>query len=78
MPPLRQRKDDLPVLVEYFVKRFAEKMSKRISKIDSRTQQLCEAYSWPRNIREVQNIVERLVILCSGETLSIDEAWLSI
>ena len=47
MPPLRQRKDDLPVLVEYFVKRFAEKMAKRISKIDSRTLQLCEAYTWP-------------------------------
>jgi PAS domain S-box-containing protein len=78
MPPLRQRKDDLPVLVEYFVKRFAEKMAKRISKIDSRTLQLCEAYTWPGNIRELQNIVERSVILCSGETFSIDEAWLSI
>jgi len=78
MPPLRQRKDDLPVLVEYFVKRFAEKMAKRISRIDSRTLHLCEAYSWPGNIRELQNIVERSVILCSGDTFSIDEAWLSI
>ena len=78
MPPLRQRKDDLPVLLEYLVKRFAEKMAKRISKIDSRTLQLCEAYSWPGNIRELQNIVERSVILCSGDTFSIDEAWLSI
>jgi PAS domain S-box-containing protein len=78
MPPLRQRKEDIPLLVEYFVKRFAEKMAKHIRKIDTRTLQLCEAYSWPGNIREVQNIVERSVILCSGDTFSIDEAWLSI
>jgi transcriptional regulator with GAF, ATPase, and Fis domain len=71
-------KDDLPVLVEYFVKRLAEKMAKRISKIDSRTLQLCKAYSWPGNIRELQNIVERSVILSCGDTFSIDEAWLSI
>ena len=77
MPPLRQRKEDIPLLVEYFVKRFAEKMAKHIRKIDARTLQLCEAYSWPGNIRELQNIVERSVILCSGETFSIDEAWLS-
>jgi DNA-binding NtrC family response regulator len=78
LPPLRQRKEDLPVLVEYFVKSFAEKTAKRISKIDCRTLQLCEEYSWPGNIRELQNIVERSVILCSGETFSIDEGWLSI
>jgi len=77
MPSLRQRKEDIPLLVEYFVKRFAEKLGKRISKIDTRTLQLCEAYSWPGNIRELQNIVERSVILCSGDTFSIDEAWLS-
>jgi transcriptional regulator with GAF, ATPase, and Fis domain len=78
MPPLRQRKEDIPLLVEYFVKRFAEKMAKHISKIDTRTLQVCEAYSWPGNIRELQNIIERSVILCSGDTISIDEAWLSI
>jgi PAS domain S-box-containing protein len=78
MPPLRQRKEDIPLLVEYFVKRFAEKMAKHIRKIDARTLQLCGAYSWPGNIRELQNIVERSVILCSGDTFSIDEAWLSI
>ena len=78
MPPLRKRKEDIPLLVEYFIKRFAEKLAKRISKIDTRTLQLCEAYSWPGNIRELQNIVERSVILCSGDTFSIDEAWLSI
>jgi DNA-binding NtrC family response regulator len=78
MPPLRKRKEDIPLLVEYFVKRFAEKLAKRITKIDTRTLQLCEAYPWPGNIRELQNIVERSVILCSGDTFSIDEAWLSI
>jgi transcriptional regulator with GAF, ATPase, and Fis domain len=78
MPPLRKCREDIPLLVEYFVKRFAEKLPKRISKIDARTLQLCEAYPWPGNIRELQNIVERSVILCSGDTFSIDEAWLPI
>jgi PAS domain S-box-containing protein len=77
VPALRQRPDDIPILVEYFVKRFAEKMAKRIRQIEKRTLQLCERYQWPGNIRELQNIVERSVILCSGETFSIDEAWLS-
>jgi len=77
VPPLRKRREDIPILVEYFVKRFAEKMAKRIRRIDKHTLKLCERYSWPGNIRELQNIVERSVILCSGDTFSIDEAWLS-
>jgi formate hydrogenlyase transcriptional activator len=77
VPPLRKRREDIPVLVEYFVKRFAEKMGKRIRRIDKRTLELCERYSWPGNIRELQNIVERSVILCSSDTFSIDETWLS-
>jgi transcriptional regulator with GAF, ATPase, and Fis domain len=77
VPPLRQRPDDIPILVEYFVKRFAEMMAKRIRQIEKRTLELCERYQWPGNIRELQNIVERSVILCAGETFSIDEAWLS-
>jgi DNA-binding NtrC family response regulator len=52
-------------------------MAKRIRQIEKRTLELCESYQWPGNIRELQNIVERSVILCSGETFSIDEAWLS-
>ena len=76
VPPLRKRPEDVPILVEYFVKRFAEKMAKRIRQIDKRTLELCEQYEWPGNIRELQNIVERSVILCSGDTFSIDEAWL--
>ena len=77
VPPLRKRKEDIPLLVEYFVKKFAEKMAKRIRKIEKHTPDICEGYAWPGNIRELQNIVERSVILCGSETLSIDEAWLS-
>ncbi len=78
VPPLRQRREDIAMLVEYFVKRFAESMAKRIRTIEKRTLELCDRYPWPGNIRELQNIVERSVILCSGDTFSIDEAWLEI
>jgi len=66
------------MLVEYFVKRFAEKMGKPIRNIDKNALQLCQRYHWPGNIRELQNIIERSVILCSGDTFCIDEASLSI
>ena len=77
VPPLRERREDIRMLVEYFVKRFAEQMAKRIRGIEKRTLELCERYQWPGNIRELQNIVERSIILCTGDTFSIDEAWLS-
>jgi len=77
VPPLRNRKEDIPMLVEYFVKRYAEKARKQISKIDKNTLRLCQSYPWPGNIRELQNIIERSVILCSGDIFRIDEAWLS-
>jgi transcriptional regulator with GAF, ATPase, and Fis domain len=77
LPPLRQRKEDIPMLVEYFVKRYAEKAGKQISRIDKNALKLCQSYVWPGNIRELQNIIERSVILCTGDTLRIDEAWLS-
>jgi PAS domain S-box-containing protein len=77
VPPLRERKEDIPMLVEYFVRRYAEKAGKQISKIDKNTLKLCQSYLWPGNIRELQNIVERSVILCAGDTFWIDEAWLS-
>jgi PAS domain S-box-containing protein len=77
VPPLRRRKEDIPMLVEYFVKRYAEKARKRITKIDKNTLKLCQSYDWPGNIRELQNIVERSVILCTGDTFWVDEAWLS-
>jgi PAS domain S-box-containing protein len=77
VPALRNRQEDIPMLVEYFVKRYAEKAGKKISKIDKNTLKLCQSYPWPGNIRELQNIVERSVILCAGDTFWIDEAWLS-
>jgi formate hydrogenlyase transcriptional activator len=77
VPSLRDRREDIPMLVEYFVKRYAEKTRKHISKIDKNTLKLCQSYDWPGNIRELQNIVERSVILCTGDTLWIDKAWLS-
>jgi len=64
------------MLVEYFVKRYAKKARKQISKFDKNTLKLCQSYPWPGNIRELQNIVERSVLLCAGETFRIDEAWL--
>ena len=75
VPALRERKEDIPMLVEYFVKRYAEKARKRITKIDKDTLKVCESYHWPGNIRELQNIVERSVILCTGDTFWVDEAW---
>ena len=77
VPPLRERREDIPMLVEYFVKRYADKARKEITKIDQNTLARCRSYHWPGNIREVQNIVERSVILCTGDTLRIDEAWLA-
>jgi len=77
VPPLRQRKEDIPMLVEYFVKRYAEKAGKQIYKVDKNTMELCQTYPWPGNIRELQNIIERSVILCSGDTFGIDDAWLT-
>jgi PAS domain S-box-containing protein len=77
MPPLRKRKEDIPMLVEYFVKRYAEKTGKHIRKIDMNTLEMCQSYPWPGNIRELQNIVERSVILCSGDTFWIEKAWLA-
>jgi PAS domain S-box-containing protein len=77
VPPLRKRTEDIPMLVEYFVKRYAEKAGKQIRKIDLDTLKLCQSYPWPGNIRELQNIVERSVILSSGDTFSIEKAWLA-
>ena len=65
------------MLVEYFVKRYAEKAGKRIRKIDTNTLEQCQSYPWPGNIRELQNIVERSVILSSGDTFWIEKAWLA-
>jgi len=76
LPSLRERVDDIPLLVEYFIDRYARKAGKNFSNITKKTLQLFQAYDWPGNIRELQNVIERAVILCDGETFSVDEAWL--
>ena len=76
VPPLRQRREDIPLLVEYFVDRFAGKAGKKITGIDKRSMELLQTYAWPGNIRELQNVIERSVIVCDTENLSVDESWL--
>ena len=76
MPPLRERQEDIPLLVAYFVDRYARKTGKTIGNIDKRTLEILQCYSWPGNIRELQNVIERSVIVCETETLAIDESWL--
>jgi PAS domain S-box-containing protein len=78
IPPLRQRKGDIPTLVEYFIHRYSRQAAKRIRSIEKRTLELLESYAWPGNIRELQNVIERSVILCEGESLSVDPRWLSV
>ena len=76
MPPLRERLDDIPLLVEYLIERYAKKEGKHITNIRKRTLDLFQAYDWPGNIRELQNVVERAIVLCEGDTFSVDETWL--
>ena len=68
MPPLREREDDILMLVEYFVQRYARKAGKSIRTIEKRTLERLQAYNWPGNIRELQNVVERSVILSAADT----------
>jgi DNA-binding NtrC family response regulator len=70
--------DDIPLLVEYFVDRYAQKAGKKFKDIRSKTLALFQRYRWPGNIRELQNVIERAVILCDTETFSIDETWLKL
>ena len=76
IPSLRERVDDIPLLVEYFIERYAKKAGKKIRNIRKQTSELFQAYDWPGNIRELQNVIERAVVLCDGETFAIDETWL--
>ena len=77
MPPLRERREDIPLLVEYFVDRYARKAGKHFQAVNKKSLDLLQSYPWPGNIRELQNIVERSVILCSGGTFWIEKAWLA-
>jgi DNA-binding NtrC family response regulator len=76
VPPLRERKEDIPLLVQYFVERYATKAGKRITGIAKRSLEQLQSYAWPGNIRELQNVIERSVIVSDSENLSVDESWL--
>ena len=75
VPPLRDRADDIPLLVEYLVDRYAKKAGKRIRSISQHALQLFQSYAWPGNVRELQNVIERAVIVCDGETFRVDASW---
>jgi formate hydrogenlyase transcriptional activator len=77
IPALRERVDDIPLLVEYLIDRYAQTAGKKIRNITRKTLDVFQAYDWPGNIRELQNVVERAVILCDGETFCVDETWLT-
>src|SRR5712672_49266 len=77
MPALRDRAEDIPLLVEYFIGRLAKKLAKKFRRIDKKTMKVFQAYQWPGNVRELQNVIERAVILSDGDTFCVDETWLS-
>jgi transcriptional regulator with GAF, ATPase, and Fis domain len=75
LPPLRERSDDIQMLAEHFIDRYARKAGKNITTVDKKTLRLLESYPWPGNIRELQNVIERSVIVCDTENFSVDESW---
>jgi PAS domain S-box-containing protein len=77
IPPLRERKEDIRLLVEYFIDRYASKTGKEIRSIDRKSLERLQSYPWPGNIRELQNVIERSVIVCDTDGFSVDESWLS-
>jgi len=77
IPSLRERRADIPLLVEYFVDRYARKAGKNIKRVNKKTLELFQSYPWPGNIRELQNVIERSVIVCETENFSVDKSWLS-
>src|SRR4029077_200769 len=77
MPSLRERRDDIPLLVEYFIDRFARQAGKSFRAVNRKSLDLLQSYPWPGNIRELQNVIERSVIVCETENLSVDKSWLT-
>jgi transcriptional regulator with GAF, ATPase, and Fis domain len=77
VPTLRERREDIPLLVEYFIDRFARKTGKKFQAVSKNSLDHLESYPWPGNIRELQNVIERSVIVCETENFSVDESWLS-
>jgi DNA-binding NtrC family response regulator len=78
VPPLRQRRDDIPLLVQYFIERYSLKTGKKIREIEKSTLQRLQSYAWPGNIRELQNVIERSLVLCESQTFTVDESWLTV
>jgi len=76
IPPLRERLDDIPLLVEYLIARYASRAGRNIRSISKTTLDVFRAYRWPGNVRELQNVIERGVILCDGDTFAVEETWL--
>ncbi len=76
MPSLRERLEDIPLLAQYLIARFAKMAGKKISFMEKHTIDMLQTYNWPGNIRELQNVIERAVIVSEGDTLSVDESWL--
>jgi len=76
IPPLRERTGDIVLLVEYLIDRYAKRSGKKIRTINASTLDLFQQYDWPGNIRELQNVIERAVILCEDETFTVDETWI--
>jgi formate hydrogenlyase transcriptional activator len=77
IPPLRKRREDIPLLVGYFIDRYARKAGKSFQAVNKKSLDLLQSYPWPGNIRELQNVIERSVIVCETENFSVDESWLS-
>ncbi|HTF70735.1 MAG TPA: sigma 54-interacting transcriptional regulator, partial [Edaphobacter sp.] len=77
MPSLRERREDIPLLVEYFIDRYGRKGGKSFQAVNKRSLDLLQSYRWPGNIRELQNVIEQSVIVCETENFSVDESWLS-
>jgi PAS domain S-box-containing protein len=77
IPPLRERREDIPLLVKYFIDHYARKAGKYFRTVEKKTLQVLQSYPWPGNIRELQNVIERSVIVCETANFSVDETWLS-
>jgi len=77
VPSLRERREDIPLLVKYFIDRYSQKLGKSFSRVNKRALERLQAYPWPGNVRELQNVIERSVIVCETEEFSVDESWLS-
>jgi formate hydrogenlyase transcriptional activator len=76
VPSLRERAEDIPLLIEYFVARYTKESGKSIRHIGKQTLEQLQSYHWPGNIRELQNVVERAIILCETDTFVVDDSWL--